>query len=199
MIAAGADYFGLVFFAKSPRCVTADLASRLAAHARARSALKAVTLLVDPDDALIDMVVAAVQPDMIQLHGHETIGRVTAIRSAWGRPILKTVSVATAADVAAARAYHAPGLAADMLLFDAKPPPGATRPGGNGLAFDWTILDGEAARAPFALAGGLAPENVRTAIELTRAALVDVSSGVERAPGVKDVRLIERFVRAAKG
>lgn len=198
VIGARADLFGLVFFERSPRCVSIEDASRLAAHARARSPIRIVTLVVDPEDALVDAVVAAVSPDMIQLHGHEPLERVRYIRRTWGRKILKVVSVSSADEVGAAHAYHAPGVAADMLLYDAKPPPGAAHPGGNGLIFDWHILEGEAAFAPFALAGGLTSDNVGAAIELTRAALVDVSSGVESAPGVKDAARIERFVRAAR-
>jgi phosphoribosylanthranilate isomerase len=196
---AGADLVGFVLFAKSPRNVTLETAATLARRAQARGGVEAVTLLVDPDDDLLDRVVATVKPDMLQLHGHETPERVAAIRQRSGLPILKALPVAEARDVAAAFTYLAPGGGADLLLFDAKPPadPSAL-PGGNGLAFDWHILEGAKARAPFALAGGLTPENVASAIALTGAAIVDVSSGVESGPGLKDPDLIRRFLRAAK-
>ena len=196
---AGADMVGFVLFAKSPRNVSLERAAALVRHAQARGTADAVTLLVDPDDALVDRVVAAVKPDVLQLHGHETPERVEAIRRRSGLRVMKAVPVATADDVAQAFTYLEPQGGADVLMFDAKPPatPDAL-PGGNGLAFDWRILDAAKGRAPFALAGGLTPDNVAAAIALTGAAIVDVSSGVESAPGQKDPDLIRRFLRAAK-
>lgn len=191
---AGADYVGLVFFPKSPRNVALDAARGLALQALGRA--MSVGLLVDPDDALLDAVVGAVAPDMIQLHGSETPERVAAVRRRAGRPVIKAARIGGADDVRAALAYFE---AADLVLFDAKPPerPGAL-PGGNGVAFDWRALD-EASHPPdFMLSGGLTADTVRAAIALTRAPAVDASSGVERAPGEKDEALIRRFIHAAK-
>lgn len=195
-IEAGADYVGLVHFAKSPRHLTLAQAADFATNASALGGAKTVVLLVDPGDDLVAAVAHEVAPDIIQLHGHETPERVAAIRAIANRTIWKAVAVATADDVAAADAYLAPGVA-DLILFDAKPPAGASLPGGNGLSFDWTILEGVATRHPFALAGGLTPDNVASAIALTAASIVDVSSGVESAPGQKDPDLVERFIAAA--
>jgi phosphoribosylanthranilate isomerase len=187
----GADYVGLVLFPNSPRHVELEEARVLAAVARGR--IGTVAVMVDPDDALIDGVLERVRPDLLQLHGNETPERVAAIRARIGLPVMKAVRIEEAADVAAAEAYAA---SAAHILFDAKAAPGAALPGGNGVAFDWTTLKGFA--APFALSGGLTPDNVAAAIKLTGAALVDVSSGVERAPGEKDAELVRRFIRAAK-
>jgi phosphoribosylanthranilate isomerase len=188
---AGADYVGLVLFPSSPRHVELEEARVLAAIARGR--IGTVAVLVDPDDALIDGVIERVRPDLLQLHGSETPERVAAIRARAGLPVMKAVTIEGAADVGTAQAYAA---SADHILFDAKAPPGAALPGGNGVAFDWMPLKGFA--APFALSGGLTPDNVGAAIKLTGASLVDVSSGVERAPGEKDAELVRRFIRAAK-
>ena len=189
--AAGADFIGLVLFAKSPRNVTVELAKALAEAARGKAGTVAV--MVDPDDALIDQVAADVRPDFLQLHGAETPERVAAIKARTGRPVIKAVAVAAAEDVAHASAYA--GIA-DQILFDAKAAPDALLPGGNGVPFDWRMLS--AARPPFALSGGLDAGNVAEAIRLTGAGLVDVSSGVETAPGVKDETLIESFIQAAR-
>jgi phosphoribosylanthranilate isomerase len=188
----GADFVGLVLFPKSPRHVELEEARVLAAIARGK--IGTVAVLVDPDDALVDGVVERVRPDLLQLHGSETSERVAAIRARAGLPVMKAISIAEAADVASANTYT--GLA-DYILFDAKAPAGATLPGGSGVAFDWRPL--KDFTAPFALSGGLTPETVGEAIRLTGAALVDVSSGVERAPGEKDAELVRRFIRAAKG
>jgi phosphoribosylanthranilate isomerase len=195
---AGADLVGFVLFAESPRNVSLAEAAVLARRAETRAGVTSVALLVDPDDALVDCVRAEVRPHMIQLHGHETPERVEDIRRRSGLPILKAVPVSIVEEVAAASVYLQPGRA-DMVLFDAKPPqgPGAL-PGGNGLAFDWRILEAAGHGQAFALAGGLTPENVAAAIDLTGAAVVDVSSGVESRPGEKDPELIRRFLRAAK-
>ncbi|MGE0024623.1 MAG: phosphoribosylanthranilate isomerase [Hyphomicrobium sp.] len=197
-IAAGADFVGFVHYAKSPRNVSVAEAAGLVRHTRATGSAKTVTLLVDPDDALVDRVASEIAPDFLQLHGHESPERVAELRSRSGLAIIKAVPVATSGDVTEAFAYLAPGRA-DILMFDARPPADpAALPGGNGLAFDWHILEGARARAPFALAGGLTPENVAAAIALTDAAIVDVSSGVESRPGDKDPERIRRFLQAAK-
>lgn len=193
-LAGGADYVGLVFFPPSPRNTAPEAARPLAALARGRA--KIVALLVDPDDALIDAVVAATDSDMLQLHGEETPARVAEVRRRWGKPVMKAIKVATGEDAAAAFAYAG---TADLILFDARAPKDATRPGGHGAAFDWSLLDGVKGRMPFMLSGGLTPDNVAEAIRVTGAAMVDVSSGVELRPGEKDPELIRRFLRAAKG
>lgn len=196
---AGADYVGLVFFPKSPRHLEIARGRQLRACVPQGDRCKVVALIVDGDDHLIGEIVREVDPDILQLHGHETPERVTDVRARWGRPIIKAVPVVSPNDVSAGLAYLAPGQCADIVLFDAKPGPRMELPGGNGLAFDWHILEGIKGRVPFALAGGLNPDNVVTAIRLTGAAIVDVSSGVETAPGIKDPGLIRRFLRNAKG
>jgi phosphoribosylanthranilate isomerase len=193
-LAGGADYVGFVFFAPSPRNVTLQTAKALAAKARGHA--KVVALMVDPDDVLIDAVVASAAPDLLQLHGHETPERVGEIRARWGKPVMKALPVATAEDARAASLY---GGAADLILFDARAPSDSTRPGGNGAPFDWRALLGATGAMPFVLSGGLTPDNVAEAIRLTGATIVDVSSGVESRPGEKDPELIGRFLRAAKG
>jgi phosphoribosylanthranilate isomerase len=187
----GADYVGLVLFAKSPRHVEIEEARALAAIAKGK--IGTVAVLVDPDDALLDEVVERVRPDLLQLHGSETPERVAAIKARTSLPVMKAVPVAEQGDAAEARRYAG---FADAVLFDAKAEAGAMLPGGNGVAFDWLALKGLA--SPFALSGGLTPDNVGEAIRVTGASLVDVSSGVERAPGEKDVELVRRFIRAAK-
>jgi phosphoribosylanthranilate isomerase len=193
-LASGADYVGMVFFAPSPRSIDPVVATALAAKARGRA--KVVALVVDPEDALIDAVVKAVAPDMLQLHGDETPERALAVRRRWDLPVIKAIKVATVADARHALDYRA---MADMILFDAKPPEGADRPGGHGTAFDWSVLNGVKEHVPFILSGGLTADNVADAIRATRATFVDVSSGVETSPGVKDIALIQRFLQAAKG
>jgi phosphoribosylanthranilate isomerase len=188
---AGADYVGLVFFAKSPRHLTTAEARVLAKIAKGR--IGTVAVLVDPSDALIDEVAETVRPDLLQLHGGESPERVAAIKARANLPVMKAISIAASSDVVGARAYAA---IADSILFDAKAGAAAELPGGNGVAFDWRALKGFG--APFALSGGLTPDTVATAIAMTGAALVDVSSGVERAPGEKDPDLVRRFIRAAK-
>lgn len=188
---AGADFIGLVLFPKSPRYVELEEARVLAAIARGK--IGTVAVLVDPDDELVDGVLSRVRPDLLQLHGSETPERVAAIKTRTGLKVMKAISIAQAADVAAASAYAS---SADYILFDTKAGAGATLPGGNGVAFDWLALKGF--KAPFALSGGLTPDTVGEAIRLTGASLVDVSSGVERAPGDKDLSLVRRFIQAAK-
>jgi phosphoribosylanthranilate isomerase len=197
-LAGGADYIGFVFFARSPRHLEIARAKVLRAMVPRNGTCKAVALVVDPSNDELAEIVSTVDPDIIQLHGHETVERVAEIRAHFHKPILKAVPVASAADVEDARAYLEPGRLADVLLFDAKPDPKAPLPGGNGLAFDWHILQGLNASQSFALAGGLTSENVAEAVARTGAAIVDVSSGVERAPGRKDPELIRRFLRNAK-
>ena len=192
VVAAGAAYAGFVFFPKSPRHLTIDQARLLALDAPA--GLAKVALTVDADDATLDAIMEAVPLDMLQLHGHETPERVAALRARYGLPVMKAIGVADESDLAALTEYS---LAADQILIDAKPPRGADLPGGNGLSFDWRLLVGRKWLRPWMLAGGLTPENVAEAIRLTGARQVDVSSGVETAPGVKDAAKIAAFVGAA--
>jgi phosphoribosylanthranilate isomerase len=187
---AGADFVGLVFFPKSPRNVLLRPAAALAAQARGRA--RVVTLTVDGDDRLLGDIAETVKPDLFQLHGTETPERLSRIKALTGIPAFKALRVRDAADVAKAKAYAA----SPFILYDAMPPEGAALPGGNGLTFDWTILR-EAAR-PFMLAGGLTPGNVAEAIRVTGADMVDVSSGVESAPGIKDIALIRKFIEAVR-
>ena len=191
---AGADMVGFVFFAPSPRNISFDLARDLAPRVEGRA--KKVALSVDADDAMLDAIVAGLAPDMFQLHGKETPARVAAIRKRFGLPVMKAVGVATASDVARAEDYAG---VTDMILFDAKPPRDAVLPGGNGRAFDWTILRGLRADPTWMLSGGLDAGNVAEALQITGAAAVDVSSGVESAPGVKDPARIRDFIAAARG
>lgn len=194
LVAAGAAYAGLVFFARSPRALDAAQARALALAAP--EGLARVGLFVDPDDAFLDAILAEVPLDILQLHGHESPERVAALRARHGLPVMKAVGVAGAGDLPALDTY---GRVADMLLVDAKPAPGAVLPGGNGLAFDWRLIAGRRWPVPWMLAGGLTPDNVADAIALTGARQVDVSSGVESAPGVKDAGAIARFAQAARG
>jgi phosphoribosylanthranilate isomerase len=197
-IAHGADYVGLVIFPKSPRHVSIEQAAQLAAYARGKSSVHVVVLLVDPDNGMLADVRDHIKPDVIQLHGHETADRVGEARALTGVSIMKGVSVSTRAEVIAAAEYSAPGKA-DIVLFDAKPPADPTAlPGGNGLSFDWSILKSWDRAQMFALAGGLTPKNVAAAVRLTGAPIVDVSSGVESTPGVKDEALIRLFIANAK-
>jgi phosphoribosylanthranilate isomerase len=188
---AGADFVGLVFFPRSPRNVDVETARVLREAARGK--IGTVAVMVDPDDALVDSVGDAVRPDLLQLHGSETPERVAEIKARTGIPVMKAIGVAIPSDIAAASRYTK---IADYILFDAKPDAGTFLPGGNAQAFDWTMLTG--ATMPFALSGGLTPTNVGDAVRMTGAFLVDVSSGVERAPGKKDVALIRQFIQAAK-
>jgi phosphoribosylanthranilate isomerase len=190
---AGADMVGFVFFEKSPRFLRLDTARELAAAARGRARIAALS--VDAPDATLAAIVDAVGPDILQLHGKESPERVAEIKRAFGVSVMKALGVAEAADFARAREYEE---TADWLLIDAKPPKGATRPGGNGAPFDWRLARGFAPRPPWLLSGGLEPENVGEAIALSGANGVDVSSGVERAPGVKDIDKIKAFIAAAR-
>ncbi|MFO1165993.1 MAG: phosphoribosylanthranilate isomerase [Paracoccus sp. (in: a-proteobacteria)] len=191
-VAAGARYVGFVFFAKSPRHVSPEQAADLAAQVPL--GIAKVGLFVDPDDALLRAVLGKVPLDMIQLHGAETPARVAEVKALTGLPVIKAVGLAEPADLDALWDY---GLVADMLLIDAKPPKGAALPGGNGVAFDWRLLAGRQILKPWLLAGGLTPDNVAEAIRLTRAPGIDVSSGVESAPGIKDPDRIRRLIARA--
>ena len=193
-VAAGADFIGLVFFPKSPRNVSLPQAAALAARARGKSRI--VALVVNADDALLTAIARTVDPDFIQAHGSETPERVAEIGRLTGKPVIKAIQVKDAGDIATGVDYSR---VASLILYDAKAPEtlGSALPGGNGHAFDWGLLEG-ARRPAFMLAGGLNPENVAEAIRVTGAPVVDVSSGVESAPGVKDIGLIRKFIEAAK-
>jgi phosphoribosylanthranilate isomerase len=192
-LAGGADYVGLVFFAKSPRNVSLQDAAKLAQLARGKAQI--VALVVNADDAMLTELIEHVAPDVLQLHGSESPERVADIKIRYGRRVWKALPVETAADAERAFAYvdHA------GILFDAKPPKDALLPGGNGHAFDWSVLTALNGRLNYMLSGGLNPDNVAQALRATSAWGVDVSSGVERAPGVKDAVLIQRFLRAVNG
>jgi len=190
---AGADYAGLVFFPRSPRYL--QLAQAMAIAERLRGRSRTVALIVDATDAEIESVARAVKPDILQLHGNETVERVAAIKSRWNIPVMKALAIAEAGDFASVAAYER---VADMLLFDAKAPANATRPGGHGASFDWQLLRGRTFSRPWLLGGGLNAENVARAIGISGAAAVDCSSGVETALGIKDPQLIRDFVAAAR-
>ena len=192
-VEAGARYVGFVFFAKSPRNMTVETAARLAATVP--PGVAKVALVVDATDAELDAMVAAVPLDMLQLHGNESPDRVAGIRARYGLPVMKAVGIAGPEDVQKIATY---GKVADQILVDAKAPKGAVLPGGNGLSFDWTLIARKYWPCPWMLAGGLTAENVAEAIRLTGARQVDVSSGVEIAPGVKDAELIRAFIAAAQ-
>jgi phosphoribosylanthranilate isomerase len=193
-LGAGADMIGLVRFPRSPRHLSLEDGRALSARAKGKA--ERVALVVDADDASLAAVVDAFDPDLLQLHGSETPERVAGIRARFGRPVMKAVGIADAADLAALDAY-AP--VADRIILDAKPPAAAEAlPGGNGLAFDWRLIAGLDLQKPFMLSGGLRPDNVGAAIRLTRAGGVDVSSGVEIGPGRKDPNKIAAFVKAAR-
>lgn len=191
-IEGGARFVGFVQFPKSPRHLARDALAALMARARAR--VETVIVTVDADDALLGEI-GALKPDWIQLHGSESPHRTGQARAFAQRGVIKALGVARAEDLSVAAAYEP---AAEMLLFDAKPPPGAALPGGNALAFDWGLMAGRRFERPWMLSGGLNPANVREAITASGAALVDVSSGVESRPGLKDAALVAQFLAAAK-
>ena len=191
---AGAAYVGFMFFAKSPRNLSLAEARALALNTPA--GIAKVAVLVDPDDATLDALLAQVPIDMLQLHGHESPERVTAVKARYGLPVMKVVGVAGPADLTALDAY---ARVADQILVETKAPKDAVLPGGNGVPFDWRLIAGRRWPVPWMLAGGLTPVNVAEAIRLTGARQVDVSSGVESAPGVKDAALIAAFIAAAEG
>ncbi|RXF72736.1 phosphoribosylanthranilate isomerase [Hansschlegelia zhihuaiae] len=192
-IAAGAEIVGLVSFPKSPRHVAPEQAATLSSLARGRA--RVALLTVDAGDSLLGETVAAVTPDILQLHGAETPERVKELRRRYDREIWKAVSIDEADDLRRAAPFWE---TADRVLFDARPPREATLPGGNGVPFDWRLLAALDPHRAFVLSGGLTPGNVAEAIRTTRARAVDVSSGVESAPGVKDAALIAAFVREAR-
>lgn len=190
---AGADLIGFVFFPPSPRHISLDRARDLSRRVGGRAGKVALT--VDADDAQLSDIAAAMDPDLLQLHGHESPARAGAIAKAQGLPVMKALPVALAADLTKAAEYA--GIV-QHLLFDARPPKEATRPGGLGRAFDWRLLSALDRDVSFLLSGGLDAENVEEAIRIAQPAGVDVSSGVERAPGDKDPEKIYAFVRAAR-
>lgn len=190
---SGADLVGFVFFPPSPRHLGFEAARALASRVRGRA--QKVALSVDADDAWLAASIEALKPDLLQLHGKEPPARVAAIRKKFGRPVMKAIAVEERADLAAIDAYAG---VADRLIFDARAPRAATRPGGLGKRFDWRLLENLATDLPFMLSGGLDADNVSEALRITRAPGVDVSSGVERAPGEKDNEKIRAFIRAAR-
>jgi phosphoribosylanthranilate isomerase len=190
---SGADMVGFVFFAPSPRHLGFDAARTLGQRVKGRAAK--VALSVDADDATLAAVVEALQPDLLQLHGKETPERVTALRARFGLPVMKAVPIAERKDLARIELYRQ---VADRLIFDARAPQEATRPGGLGTPFDWTLLKGVDPGIPFMLSGGLDAGNVAEALRVTHAPGVDVSSGVERSAGEKDPDKIRAFIRAAR-
>ena len=192
-LGAGADMVGFVFFPPSPRHLSLETARELGKQAKGRAAKVALT--VDADDVSISNIVEALQPDLLQLHGKETIARLRDIKAKFGLPVMKVIAVETSADLAAL-----PGFAgvADRILFDARAPKDATRPGGLGAVFDWQLLSKLELKLPYMVSGGLNPDNVAEAVRVTRAGGVDVSSGVERSPGHKDPEMILKFIRAAR-
>jgi len=189
---AGADMVGFVFFAPSPRNVSLHAARELGNRAKGRA--EKVALTVDADDATLASIVDVLHPDMLQLHGKETAARVSAVKQRFGLPVMKALAIETNSDLGAIPLY---ARIADRLLFDARPPREATRPGGLGKPFDWHLLE-NLESIPFMLSGGLDASNVAEAIRITRAPAVDVSSGVESAPGVKDAEKIRAFIRATR-
>jgi phosphoribosylanthranilate isomerase len=190
---AGADMVGFVFFARSPRHIGLETARELGRLAVGRAAKVALT--VDADDATLANIVETLQPDILQLHGEETVARLRDIKRAFGVPVMKAIAVETAADLTQLSSY---ATVADRILFDARAPKDATRPGGLGTAFDWHVLENLDLALPFMVSGGLTADNVAEAARLTGAGGLDVSSGVERAPGIKDPEMIRNFIRAAR-
>ena len=192
-VAAGADYLGFNFFPKSPRYVSHATAAGLMSDVPERVAN--VALVVNASDEELGALIATAGPDILQLHGSETPERVAEVKTRFGLPVMKAIGIATQSDLPQIDAHAA---VADLLLLDAKPPKGADRPGGNAVAFDWSLLAGKYIAVPWLLAGGLGPINVTDAIQQTGAVQVDVSSGVERAPGMKDPGLMHAFIKAAR-
>ncbi|MGJ4931000.1 phosphoribosylanthranilate isomerase [Bradyrhizobium sp. HKCCYLS2038] len=190
---AGADMVGFVFFPPSPRHVGLTAARELGQQVKGR-AIK-VALTVDADDATFENIVETLRPDLLQLHGRESVARIRDLKQRFGLPIMKAIPVETAVDLAPLAGYAD---VCDRILFDARAPKSATRPGGLGATFDWHVLQGLKLDRPFMLSGGLSADNVAEAVRISRAGGVDVSSGVERAPGVKDCDMIRNFIRAAR-
>ncbi|MHC8491108.1 phosphoribosylanthranilate isomerase [Thalassospira sp. SM2505] len=194
-MSAGADALGYVFFPPSPRHISLNGAKTLTK--RVPNSILKVGLFVEAGDEALETAIAAGNLDVIQLHGKESPERVAEVRERFGLKVMKAISVSTADDIEAAKAHY-DGIA-DFLLFDAKPPKDSILPGGNAVSFDWTLLTGQNFKSDWMLAGGLDPDNVAEAVRISGAPWVDVSSGVEKAKGVKDARKIADFVRAAKG
>jgi len=192
-LGAGADMVGFVFFPPSPRHISLEVARDLGRQVGRRAARVALT--VDADDATLANIVETLRPDLLQLHGKESVARLRDIRSKFGLPVMKALAVETTADLDALPGYAA---VAERILFDARPPKDATRPGGLGAVFDWQLLLGLDPGSAFMVSGGLTAANVAEAVRVTRAGGVDVSSGVERSPGVKDPEMIDHFLRAAR-
>jgi phosphoribosylanthranilate isomerase len=192
-LGAGADMVGFVFFPPSPRHISLEVARDLGRQVARRAAKVALT--VDADDATLANIVETLQPDLLQLHGQESVARLRDIRTKFGMPVMKVIPVETAADLAPLPGFAA---VAERILFDAHPPKDATRPGGLGAVFDWQLLRGLDPKLAFMVSGGLTADNVAEAVRVTRAGGVDVSSGVERSAGVKDPAMIEHFIRAAR-
>jgi phosphoribosylanthranilate isomerase len=192
-LGAGADMVGFVFFPPSPRHLSLETAREFGKQAKGR-AIK-VALTVDADDVTLSNIVETLQPDLLQLHGKEPIARLRDIKAKFGLPVMKVIAVETSADLTVL-----PGFAgvADRILFDARAPKDATRPGGLGAVFDWHVLEKLDLKLPFMVSGGLNPDNVAEAVRVTQAGGVDVSSGVERSPGHKDPEMILKFIRAAR-
>lgn len=192
-LAGGASHVGFIFFAKSPRYVEPAEAGRLREAARGKAMAVAVT--VDASDAFLDHIIAKMQPDMLQLHGAETPGRVAELKARYGLPVMKALPLGEAADLDRIKPFI--GIS-DRFLFDAKPPKGSELPGGNGVAFDWRILAGLDGGVDYMLSGGLNAANIGDALRLANPPGIDISSGVESAPGIKDPALIEQFFRAVR-
>ncbi len=192
---AGADYLGFMFYEPSPRNISFETARALSRQVGARA--KKVAVVVDADDAKIDLIMEALEPDYIQAHGSETPERIRALRQRTGVPVIKAIKVRTIEDIASAQRFSE---AAEMVLFDAKAPESLENalPGGNGISFDWGLMGAETKRPQFMLSGGLHKDNLREAVRITKAPIIDVSSGVESSPGVKDINLIRAFMDAAK-
>jgi len=189
----GASHVGFIFFRKSPRFI--DPAAAAALRETARGKAKAVAVTVDADDAALDAIVAAMNPDLLQLHGHESPQRLAELKARYGLPVVKALPIRDAGDLAAIRPFLG---VADRFLFDAKPPQGSELPGGNGVSFDWSLLGGLDAGVDYFLSGGLNAENIGGALSMLRPAGIDVSSGVESKPGVKDASLIADFFRSVR-
>src|ERR1700744_222060 len=190
---AGADMVGFVFFPPSPRHISLQTARELGRQANGRAVKVALT--VDADDATLSNIMETLQPDILQLHGNETVARLRDIKRAFGVQLMKVLAVETPADLAPLAGYAA---VADRILFDARAPKDATRPGGLGAVFDWHVLEKLDLKLSFMVSGGLHAGNVTEAVRVTRAGGVDVSSGVERTPGIKDPEMIRAFIRAAR-
>lgn len=192
-LSGGASHLGFIFFPKSPRYVTAEMAGQLRKAATGKA--KAVAVTVDASDDTLDMIVAVMRPDMLQLHGNEGPERVAEVKERYGLPVMKALSVREAADLDAIQPFRS---VADRFLFDAKPPAGSELPGGNGIAFDWQVLADLDRNVEYMLSGGLNAANIGEALRLVNPPGIDISTGVESAPGVKDAVLIEAFFRAVR-